>query len=129
MYSRFFVFIQTFRPQGIHQCFILSNLLHDDTSTICCKLCHKAFINKIRFNAAFFIHKHLVSFLCCIFLFCLCLLCVSLSCSQCCLCLVSNVVCVLCPMLSVSCAQCCLCLVSNVVCVLCPMLSVSCVQC
>ena len=41
------------------------------------------------------------------------------------LCLVPNVVCVLCPMLSVSCAQCCLCLVPNVVCVLCPMLSVS----
>ena len=39
------------------------------------------------------------------------------SCVQCCMCLVSNVICVLCPMLYVSCVQCCMCLVSNVACV------------
>ena len=42
--------------------------------------------------------------------------------SQCCLCLVSNVACVLFPMLPVSCSQCCPCLVPNVACVLFPML-------
>ena len=46
--------------------------------------------------------------LCVVFLFCLPLFCV-----QCCVCLVSNVVCVLCPMLYVSCVQCCLCLFSS----------------
>jgi hypothetical protein len=50
--------------------------------------------------------------LCVVFLFCLPLFCV-----QCCMCLVSNVVCVLCPMLYVSCVQCCMCFVSNVACV------------
>ena len=27
------VFIQTFKPKGRHQCFILSNLLHDDDTS------------------------------------------------------------------------------------------------
>ena len=27
------VFIQTFRPKGLHQCFILPNLLHDDDTS------------------------------------------------------------------------------------------------